>query len=410
MNTTINLILDTRRQRKDKTYPIVFRIVFNRKPTSIKTDFAVLAEDWDSSKSKIKKRCKKYNNIENINNNLHLDLTEYNRKLLVREDEFDSIYDVKDYLLGKVAESKTTFGGYTLNLINEFKNEGRIGNAKAYSNTLMFTRKYFKKDFDFKDLTPKKIKKIEVYYLACGYTFNGLAFNLRTIRAIYNRAIAEKIIPPSVYPFRRNSYEKDKYAIKSEKTRKRAISKDDIQLIESYKAPIGTMKYDAVNYFLFSFYCRGINFIDMAFLKVDNINGEYIFYQRQKTHKQYKIKITGKARDILNLYGLEKKKTKDYLFPIIKRNGPELIRKDIENGNRNANNNLKKVAKELGIATNLTMYVSRHTWATVADKIGIDRRIISQGLGHSSLATTEIYINDIVSTEDLDMADELIIG
>ena len=410
MNTSINLILDTRRSKKDKTYPIVYRIVFNRRSTSIKTDYAVLAEDWDSSKLKIKKRCKKYKDVETINNNLLLDLTEYNRKLLVREDEFDSIQEVKDYLLGKLATTKTTFGGYTLSLINEFKQEGRIGNAKAYSNTLMFTRKYFKQDFDFKDLTAKKIKKIEVYYLACGYTFNGLAFNLRTIRAIYNRAIAEKIIPPSVYPFRRNSYEKDKYAIKSEKTKKRAITKEDIQLIEHYETPKGTLKHDAINYFLFSFYCRGINFIDMAFLKVENIIGEHIHYQRQKTHKQYKIKITSKARDILNFYGLEEKNPKDFLFPIIKRTGPYLIRKDIENGNRNANNYLKRVAKELGINTNLTMYVSRHTWATVADKVGIDRRIISQGLGHSSLATTEIYINDIVSTEDLDMADELIIG
>jgi len=64
----------------------------------------------------------------------------------------------------------------------------------------------------------------------------------------------------------------------------------------------------------------------------------------------------------------------------------------------------------LGLDVKLTTYVSRHTWATIADKSGIDRRIISKGLGHSNLHTTEIYINDIVSDEDLADANDLIIG
>ena len=125
----------------------------------------------------------------------------------------------------------------------------------------------------------------------------------------------------------------------------------------------------------------------------------------------YEITLTDKAMDILRLYGYDKKKKFDFLFPIIKRDyDPLLMEKDMYNAQRNTNKNLQRIAKDLGLDVHLTTYVARHSWATIADKLGVDRRIISQGLGHTSLSTTEIYINDIVSSDDLQSADELITG
>lgn len=56
----------------------------------------------------------------------------------------------------------------------------------------------------------------------------------------------------------------------------------------------------------------------------------------------------------------------------------------------------------------LTSYVARHSWATIADKLGVDRRTIKDGLCQQDLQTTNIYIDDIVSGDVLEQADELI--
>jgi integrase len=415
-NISINLILDTRRQKKDKTYPIVFRIVFNRKPTSIGTNYSINKTDWDSRHEKIKKSCKKYKDVVAINHELQLYLTKFKAKLLrVDEVSFESPTEVRKFLLGKEEKRnrvlENSFVKFTNQLVDEFKAQGRYGNAKAYDNAILFMRKYYKSDFPFKDLTPKLLKKIEIRFLAHGYSFNGLSFNLRTVRAIYNKAIAAGIIDASLYPFKRHSYEKDKYQIREEKTKKRAITKAILNMIEDYQPKPDTGRYHAKNYFLFSFYCRGINIRDMALLRKANIQDNTLHYRRAKTQYTYDIKLTPKAKAILDLYGYEEKRSFDYLFPMVTRDhDPELLEKDLYNAMRLTNKNLQKIAKELDLSVHLTTYVARHSWATIADKLGIDRRTISQGLGHTSLNTTEIYINDIVSSEDLSNADEIITG
>ena len=75
---------------------------------------------------------------------------------------------------------------------------------------------------------------------------------------------------------------------------------------------------------------------------------------------------------------------------------------------RLTNRHLNKTAKKLELCINLTTYVSRRSWATIADKVGIDRRIISKGLGHADLQTTNIYTDDIMSNDNLTADDEII--
>ena len=155
-----------------------------------------------------------------------------------------------------------------------------------------------------------------------------------------------------------------------------------------------------------------MNMRDVALLKKRNVVNKHIEYRRSKTGKTYKIFLNDKAREILNYYGYEEKSKNHYLFPIIKRPFElELLIKDVQNALSNTNKYLKHIAKDMDFdEKNLTTYVSRHSWATIADKAGIDRRIISQGLGHQDLRTTDIYIDDIVNDDVLSEADKIIIG
>ena len=52
---------------------------------------------------------------------------------------------------------------------------------------------------------------------------------------------------------------------------------------------------------------------------------------------------------------------------------------------------LARHAREAGLATHITPHMFRHTFATLLLENDVDIRYIQKLLGHSSLATTEIY-------------------
>jgi integrase len=223
---------------------------------------------------------------------------------------------------------------------------------------------------------------------------------LRTTRAIYNKAIKDGILDKELYPFER-------FTIKSIKTRKRAISLEAIKKIEKLALGTSDPLFHAKNYFLFSFYCRGMSFADLAELRVPNIIDGRILYQRKKTDKPFNIKITKEVQRILKIY-LKGKTKDDSIFGIIKRNTPTEQYKDIEWARKRYNKKLKKIAELCDIEENLTSYVSRHSFATLAKNLGIPITGISDMLGHESIKTTEIYLDSLPS-EIMDQYHEQVI-
>ena len=309
-------------------------------------------------------------------------------------------------------KQNVSFVAFTNTIIADLKKENRYGTASAYKDALNFLINYSrKKDVSFSEINVAFLKLLEKRYIAKSNNhYNGMAAYLRAIRALYNRAIAIGYAQEYQYPFRRTTLDKFKYQIRTEKTKKRAVTKDVIKQIEAFDSENESLqKYKF--YFLFSFYTMGMNMVDIAYLRRKNIADNVLTYKRAKTGKAYEIHLGEKTWNILRYFDYDKKRRNDFLFPIIKVPGNgEKVRNQIKNAISNTNKALGKIATSLGLEIKLTTYVSRHTWATVADKSGIDRRIISKGLGHSNLQTTEIYINDIVSNDDLADANKLITG
>ena len=220
-----------------------------------------------------------------------------------------SVVELKNFIDTK--SSQVSFTAYSERLIAEQMATGKIGNARAYQCAVNVLTTFAKgKDIAFHDLTYAFIKKFESHHLAKGTSQNGLATYLKKIRAMYNRAIKDDLVEKSMYPF-------ESYSIKTTKTRKRAIGMDAIKKIIDLKLEADHPLYDARNYFLLSFYMRGMSFADMAHLKVSNIIDRRIYYQRQKTDKPYNIKMTAEIQGLLDLY-LTDKSSDDYIFPIIK--------------------------------------------------------------------------------------------
>ena len=91
----------------------------------------------------------------------------------------------------------------------------------------------------------------------------------------------------------------------------------------------------------------------------------------------------------------------------MRNESPFIIREDIKNRLKRYNKNLERIGKLCGIAEKITSYVSRHSWATIAKKSGIDIGIISDALGHHDSLVTRTYL-DSFGNEEIDRANKQI--
>ena len=404
MVATAKLYLDPRRKTNDETYPIVLRIIYNKESRTISLNYYVTKEEWNAELEMVRKECKRYSNITRVNNHIHQKQQEAQDALdkLVLSGEIKrlSINEIKDYVVNK--KKPTSFGSFTDNLIAELKLAKKYGNASVYEQAKNFIEHYSDgREISFEDITYSFLNSVEAQFLANENSINGLSFYLRTVRAIYNRAIKAGKAKRENYPF-------SVYSIKGTKTRKRAIRKTDMDKIKNASFQHGSRLWHTRNIFLFSFYNRGMNFADIAKLKLSDIENDRIIYTRSKTSKPFSIKMTDPTREILAHYTPGKSKD-DYVFPIFKRDTPKLMMKDLYNERKTFNKYLNRIAANVKVPVHLTSYVARHSWATIAKDLNIPVSVISEGLGHEDIKTTQIYLDEF-DTDIIDNANNLIIS
>lgn len=203
------------------------------------------------------------------------------------------------------------------------------------------------------------------------------------LRSVYNKAAAEGIVPKG-NPFATVYTGVDK-------TSRRAVSLADISRIKALNLAAHTPLALARDMFLFSFYMRGMSFVDMAFLRKKDLSNNYVVYSRKKTGQQLTVRWERPMQAIVDAYGPS---STQYLLPVIVReDGTE--RSQYLNAMLRVNRNLKKIGVMAGIPIPLTMYVARHSWATAAKEKDISIGIISQAMGHDSENTTQIYLASI---------------
>ncbi len=392
MKTTVSITLDTRRAKRDGTYPLIIRLGHRRKTTSISLGLSLDLKHWDSRNRKIKSTYKGASSVAYMNNMLSKKLTSANDILynLSQRGELDflSITEVKSRLVEQT--DYESFYEFTEKLIREYKQVERFGNARSHHSTLSAVKKFVQKqDLKFNEINRDFLKRFEINHLSKkGNGYNGLAMYLKTIRAIYNKAIKAHIVPRESYPF----YD---YKIKVVPTEKRAIDRKELKKIMNLSLEEGHRLFHARNYFLLSYMLYGISFTDLAFLRRSNIIGERIVYRRRKTGKMYDIHITKQIKALLDIYLEKESQVENFIFPIIKRATLEDHYKDINSARLLYNQELKQIGKLCEIAQNLTSYVSRHSFATQALLLDIPLVAISQMLGHSKLNTTQIYLKSL---------------
>lgn len=391
---TVKVILDTRIQKKDKTYAVKLRFTLGKKSFYKPINIHLLKKYWDSDLCRVKKSQPNYKEYNIVIQQKLLDIQQLLLQLENSNPKY-SLQDIKEVLKPTKATTDDVFS-FSYKLIEQQNKAGRTGNAISYKQAVdKLSQQVNYAPIKFKDITYKLLTNWETDMRADGLKVNTIACYYRAIRAIFNIAIKEGVADVADYPF-------TKYKIKTERTVQRTLTKEQIQQIEQLDLPPNSQLDRARDFFLLSFYLIGINFRDLAYLQKSNLRDGRIIYQRKKTKKIYSVKIQPKAQIILDKY----KTGNDYLLPIININRTDVEEqvKQIKSFLKNMNNRgLKPIGKTIGLEDNLTTYYARYSWANIARKLGYSKDLIAEALGHEyGNKVTGIYLDQY----DLDVIDE----
>lgn len=386
---------------EDREGSIYYQIIHDRIVRQLSTDYHVFTEEWDASRSMVTAvghDSERKSLILSIREQIRGDVERLTRidKKLDTENLTYSADDIVDEF--KRYKKEYSLFNFMERLIIKLKQNGKIRTSETYTATLNSFKK-FRKDEDLMldCLTSEIMEAYEAWHKNRGNSYNTISFYTRILRAAYNRATEEEIIE-NRNPFRRVYTGIDK-------TVKRAIPLHSVKRIKALDLSSTPMLDYARDMFVMSFMLRGMSFIDMTFLRKSDLTNGYITYRRRKTGQQLTIEWTKDMQMILDKYP---ENASDYLLPIIKR--PGLNERSVyHNVGYNINHNLKQIAQMVGISIPLTLYVARHSWASAAKSKGIPVSVISEGMGHDSELTTQIYLAQL-DTSMVDRANSLILN
>lgn len=309
-------------------------------------------------------------------------------------------YTVEDILEHCHAnETSGYLSGYCEKLAHGLIQTGRERTAEAYRTVVRGLIQFNRgKDIEMRHINNCLIREFEHDLKYRNKSLNTISYYMRNLRAIYNKAIQERVI---------EKQEESPFAgvfTGFKKTRKRALNLEELQKlvqldffeIFKHKQSIARLTeaerglYTAWRFFFFAFHARGMSFVDMAYLRKENIRKGIIKYYRKKTGQPIEVKTTPILEQLIESFEGETAYT-PYVFPIIKETG-KTAHMQYRSGLRLQNIRLKKLADIAGVYGSLTTHVSRHSWATAAKEENFPVSVISEGLGHSSERMTYNYL------------------
>lgn len=396
LHPVVSVVLDTRRANKKKLYPVklcaTFQVIKAAKkiwvqkyyPLKVhcsKADFAATKSNPRTTRQKdikieIVKAQAKANQILKSHTYVNIEL-------------FETLYNSAGSLqaVGSVFDLK----------IEELKKEGRIGSADIYrgaKNSIL----RFSPDLTFSEISPDWIRKYSTWLQShkdgeetVTVSPTTIGIYLRHLRAVYNLAVRMRLINADMYPFGRGGY-----VIKKTKSRKIALSEVDKNRLLLIHDPELRL---AVDFWLMSYYCYGLNMMDIALLRVMDLRDDIIIISRHKTMNtdsgnELVIPIRKEVKEVILRHGNKTLNPKDYVFPILSIGlTPSQVKYRVKDFTKRINKGLKKVQEKLNLEIRLTTYTARHTFAMMALRKGASKEFIQEALGHALPATTESYLS-----------------
>lgn len=380
---------------------LFYQVIHGRVARQVNTGYKLHPQEWDAGSREIILPSgiadKRRNYLVSLKNAVREDTGRLKGIIshLERSGNDFSAEDVVRKYLSPV--NNHCFISFARNLIGQLRQIGKGCTADTYTTAVnSFARFRNGQDLLLDEVNSDLMTAYETYLKSVGVCPNSVSFYMRNLRAIYNRAV-DKELTVQRYPFKHVYTGIDK-------TVKRAVPLNVIRRIRDLDLTLQPDMDLARDIFMFSFYTRGMSFVDMAFLKKKDLQNGILSYRRHKTGQQLFIRWEKPMQDIVDKYDTA---GTPYLLPVIKDRGKD-ERRQYKGGAHRTNRNLKKIGERLGLAVPLTTYVARHGWASIAKSKNIPIATISEAMGHDSETTTRIYLASL-DTSVVDKANSLIL-
>ncbi len=379
---------------------IYYQIIRNRVIRQIATEHKIYASEWDEEGSRVAlslSEVERNKVLATIKGRIKLDVARLNQIVVALRKTY-ATFSADDVVRSfeRELQGQTLFR-FTHGVIARLRELRKQRCVETYTTTLKsFMRFRSGEDLLLTDITSDLMMNYEAYLKYEGVAMNTISFYMRIMRAIYNRAVEQGLIEQH-HPFK-------KVYTGVDKTVKRALPLKSLKQIREMDLSLNPKMAYARDMFLLSFYTRGMSFVDMAFLRKKDLQNGVLNYRRRKTGQQLHIKWERCMQEIVARYPPNET---DYLLPIITKVCAN-ERAHYQNELAKINNQLKKLSSLLSLQLPLTMYVARHSWASVAKSRNIPLSVISEGMGHDSEATTQIYLASL-DTAVVDKANRMIL-
>jgi integrase len=391
---TAAIILDTRRQKNDGSYPLRLRVTFQRERKYYSTRLPDLTlADWEKMNGE-RLRDDRLREIRDKIKTYESDADEVMKDLArFTFARFEKLY-FTDHTTDAKVKAEDVYLAFE-DQIEKFTKQGSISTASIYKTTLNSIKK-FKARLRFEDITPGFLEKYDEWLTSQGKSVTTIGIYLRNLRTVVNIAKAKGIIAANEYPFGKNRYE-----VPAARNIKKALTLAEIEKIYQHETEQGGTADKAKDLWFFSYLCNGINVKDICRLRWRDIEGDRMTFIRAKTAKTKRrnqkaivVILSDAARSILDKWATSHKAPDGYVFPILPVDvTPKRERDLVQNLTRLINKYIGRIASELGIDKPVTTYTARHSFSTVLKRSGAPIEFISESLGHHDLRTTENYLD-----------------
>lgn len=380
---------------------IFYQVIHGRVVRQRKTSYRLYEKEWHIHKSEVifsKSNDNRRRHLLEINNGIQSDIKKFLKIISLLEQsgrEYTSDDIISEF---ESYSAENSLFPFMNSVVTNMVALGKMRTSETYAATLRsFMHFRNGKDVPMEDIDSDMMVAYEVYLRRRGVIPNSTSYYMRNLRAVYNRAVDKNLISQR-FPFKHVYTGVDK-------TIKRAVPLSVMREIKALKLSENPTFEFARDMFMFSFYTRGMSFVDMAYLRKRDLDSGILKYRRRKTGQLLFIKWENCMQEIVEKYGIS---SSIYLLPIIRTDCDIEERKQYIYAAHNINRCLKIIGRKLELSISLTLYVARHSWASIAKSKNIPLSVISDGMGHDSEATTRIYLASL-DTAAIDKANSLIL-
>ncbi len=402
----ISIVLDKRREKKNKKYPVKLRVFTPnpRKQILYPTKFEFSESEFNTI-STAKKLSHEHKEVRLLLRAIEAKAEQAAGKLK-KNFSFEAF---EKELFNDKAKGAKDVCHYYQEAIVKYKKNRQIGTASNYEYSLKSLMDFQKDDkLKFSDVTPQWLTDYENALIDSGKSITTVGMYLRPLRAIFNTAISDKVARVEQYPFG-----KKKYSIPAPTGFKKALSKDQLKLIFEAE-PQTPEQAKAKAFWFFSYSCNGANFKDIANFQFKNISGDVLTFTRAKTANTNKkqspviVYLNDYTRSVIEKYGNPNTSPDTYIFPMVNHaDSPEIQHGQLKNFIRYVNQHFEKFTKSLGIEDKVSTYWARHTFATTAIRKGASLEFVSEALSHSNLKTTIGYFAGFEDEKKREIANKM---